>query len=555
MQLRLGVKRALSSAFAAALLFGASEAGANGRFPRSQHLYEYPSNSDRLLLAATYGLVSSDDGGKHWYYICETAFSFYPPPPDPGFTSDPLLQLTANESILAAAQLRITKSTDGACEWTKSFEEADTVVDDIAVAPSNKNIAVALIRFPRQTPAVSRVYETTNGGGTWAPIGMPITNIAFGYTIDVDPKDPNHIMVTGITTTDTVAESGVFVSSTNHGMTWASSPIPKTNIDKAPYIALVHPTDPNKVFVRTDEWVENDDGGYDARDALLYSKDGGKTWTELLRPIGLDGPGAKLYGFALSPDGNTVLAGYGDPVDGSGRTCDRTLTGVYKSSGADYSFGANPMPIYSDLVSCLTWTAKGIYVCATPDGAWPRISFASDISKLNSAGLTKIMDGDKFSGQPPCCAGRSVNACDWGDYCNRFGGCADGSIPATQPDASCPADAGGGGAGGSGPGDASTDRSMGDASTDRSTGGTGGTGGGTGGGAAGTGGSSGTGGATGGSGGATSGTGGSGGSDDSCKCRIGAPSQTRTSEKLTILVGLAAATAWRRSRRRDKKGA
>ena len=43
---------------------------------------------------------------------------------------------------------------------------------------------------------------------------------------------------------------------------------------------------------------------------LLYSADGGETWTELLH-AGAGEPttaGAKLLGFALSPDGSTVLA-------------------------------------------------------------------------------------------------------------------------------------------------------------------------------------------------------------------------------------------------------
>ena len=59
-----------------------------------------------------------------------------------------------------------------------------------------------------------------------------------------------------------------------------------------------------------------------ANDALLYSSDGGATWKELLRQ------NAKLLGFALSPDGTAILAGYGDPVE-SGYYVDSTVTGAY----------------------------------------------------------------------------------------------------------------------------------------------------------------------------------------------------------------------------------
>jgi hypothetical protein len=525
-------------------------------------LFEYPSNPDRLMLAATFGLVTSNDGGKSWYYICETAFSFYPPPPDPGFTADPLLALMADDTIVLGAEMRITKSTDAACGWTRSFDEPGKIIDDVAVAPSDRTIAVALVRTTTSSPAVSQVYETRDSGTTWRPIGSPITNIALGYTIDVDPKDPRHLMVTGITTYTPGGESGVFLNSTNGGMTWASSPIPKTNIDASPYIAAVHPMDGNKVFVRTHEWPENDVGGYDARDALLYTKDGGQTWTELLRPIGVEGAGGKLFGFALSPDGATVLAGYGDPVDGSGRIVDRTLTGVYKSTGPDYSFGATPMPIFSDLVTCLTWTAKGIYVCASPDGGVPYIAFANDINNVTKAGLAKIMEVDKMKGEPPCCAGRAVTACEWPSECLRFGACGDGGTPLPpgpdaavcmmMPEAGPDVDASR---------DADVDQSAGGAGGMAGASGMGGAGrAGSGGATAGGAGTSGSGGAgTSGSGGAATGgasgvgTGGTGGSD--CSCRTAATTRERSVGAVSLLLALVGAGGWRRSRRRRESAA
>ena len=531
MPIRSAVKCALTTALTVIIVSATREAGANGRFPRGQQFYEFPSDHDHLLLAATYGLVTSKDGGKNWHYICETAFSFFPPAD--GFPGDPLVGIMDDESLLLGAQSRVTKSIDAACDWTKSFEEAGAVVDDIAVAPSDRKTAVALVRFPTQMPIVSRVYRTVDRGASWTAIGSPITTLVVGYTIDVDPKDPAHFMVTGITTYDPTVESGIFLSSTNDGMTWASSPIPKTNVEAGPYIAAVHPTDPNKIFVRTDEWLENDVGGYDARDALLYSKDGGKTWTELLRLIGPDGPGGKLFGFALSPDGATVLAGYGDPIDGSGRTVDRTLTGVYKSSGPDYSFGTTPTPLFSDLVSCLSWTPNGIYVCASPDGGIPYISRANDISSLNAAGLTKVMEMDKMKGEPPCCAGRSVTTCDWPSVaCIRFKVCDDASIvPPPGPDAAvCMPEGGAGGR-------------AGDAGDDRSTGGA--SGGGMGG--AGMGGRAGAG-----TGGATGGT---GGGDDGCKCRMSATSHGPSPPALGVLLALAGVSGWRRWRPRQARAA
>jgi MYXO-CTERM domain-containing protein len=526
----------------------ASGARANGRFPRGEHVIEYPSDPNRLLLAATYGLLNTSDGGKNWYYVCESAFSLEPM--TPGYTGDPLLAVTADDSLLADVQSRITRSSDAACNWAKAFEESGKAVDDIAVAPSNRNIVVALVRTVA-TSAI-QVYESTDSGTTWAPIGTPLTTIKLGTTIDVDPKDPTHLMVTGLTDFTPDVDTGAFLNSTNHGMTWSSSPIPNTNIDRQPYIAAVHPTDSKKVFVRTDEWVEDvANSATLARDALFYTKDGGQTWSELLRATGSDGNGAKLFGFALSPDGSTVLAGYGDPVQGGGRNVNHDVMGVYKSSGADYSFGASPTPVFVESASCITWTAKGIYICGSPDGMTQYVAFANDVSKVTSTGLTKIMTLDKLKGEPPCCSGRAVTACDWNVDCMRFDACADGGT-SMQPDAGVcmmpePRPEGGAGAGGSA-GDAGPDR---DGSAGTGTGGAG-TGGSATGGASGsaTGGAGGS--STGGAGG--SGTGGAGGGDG-CNCRMAAPSSGRPLAALGLLLGLVGASGRRRSSRRPKRAA
>jgi hypothetical protein len=553
MQLRSKVNGAFTVAVAAVLVFTTSLARANGRFPRGEHLFEYPSNPDRLLLAATYGLVSTDDGGKNWYYICETGFSLYPPPAgmDPGYTGDPLLALTADESVVAGVQTRITRSPDRGCGWSTVLENPSLSIEDIAAAPSNRNIVVALVR--NLSTSTFQVHESSDGGLTWAPVGAALSQIVLGYTIDVDPKDPAHFMVTGVTSFAEGVDNGVFLDSTNRGMTWTVLPIPKTSISAPPYIAAVHPSDAKKIFLRTDEWVDDGFGARNANDALWYTKDGGQTWTELLRPKGVDGGGSKLYGFALSPDGMMALAGFGDPVEGGGLNVDRSSMGVYKSTGADFAFGTAPVPIMVESTTCLTWTSRGIYLCGSPDGMTSYIGFASDINNVSKAGITKIMQVNELKGEPPCCNGRAVTSCDWNAECIRFDACVDGATPATPDAAACMMpDAGrgdGGGTGGSAGGDAGGDRSL-DGSAGSGMGGAAGAaaGGSAGAGTAGASGSA-TGG-TGGSGGA--GTGGSGGGNDGCDCRA-SRSRGGSAQGLALLLGLAVAGARTRARRRQER--
>ena len=483
--------------------------------------------------------------------VSEPSFPRMPSTSNPGFTGDPLLQLAADEAIVASVEIRITRSTDHACGWTTSFQPTGQSIIDIAAAPSNRNNIVALVQA---SGGMMQVYESTDGGVKFDPLGTPLSMIKLGYTIDVDPKDPNHLMVTGVTGF-TDADPGVFLNSTNKGMTWTSLPIPKTGINAPPYIAAIHPTDPKKIFVRTDEWVDDGSGATFANDALMYTKDGGMTWSELLRPKGVDG-GGKLFGFAVSPDGSTLLAGYGDPVVGGGRNVSADILGVYKSSGADYSFGATPKAVYEEASSCITWTAKGIYVCGSPQGSASYIAFASDVNNVNSAGLKKIMELDKVKGEPPCCNGRAVMSCEWAVDCMRFQACVDGgsstvdagvcTMPeAGRPDSGTDASGGAAGAGAGGRGGSAGSGTAG--ASGATTAGAGGAGkdGGAGASTGGSGGSA-TGGAT------STGAGGTGGSETSCSCRTAGGSNGAGAPVMGVLFGLIGASGWRRSRRQRR---
>jgi hypothetical protein len=105
-----------------------------------------------------------------------------------------------------------------------------------------------------------------------------------------------------------------------------------------------------------------------------------------------------------------------------------------------------------DLVSCLTWTKNGIYICFSLDGRPQYISFAKD-ENFNASTLTKILTVADTQGVPQCCNGRSVTTCNWSSDCAPLGACADGGgngsggtgpVPFTASTCAAP-DAGGGG--------------------------------------------------------------------------------------------------------------
>jgi hypothetical protein len=442
---------------------------ANGRFPRAQRVIETPSHPEKLVIAATYGLLVTEDRGTNWSYVCDAAFTF-----QTQFASDVVLGLTANGSMLLGVQKSVTRSTDRGCDFTKVLEPpGSSSIDDFTMTATNRDEVLALFTTFENGKNTIRLQESKDGGQTWTVIGAPIPG-GLAYTIDVDPTNAQHIYVTAANLTLDPNEPALFITSSDRGASWSVATIPNTSLDSSPWIGAIHPRDGNKIFVRTDSWKKTSLSEDVAGDALLYSADGGKTWTELLRPGGADPevPGAKLLGFALSPDGSTVLAGYGDIVD-STRVVDPDgkWLGVYKSSAdGKYSFGADPAAptrLLSVPSTCLAWTNEGIYGCFAPPNEPHYLAFTKDAT-FAPASLTTLMKANEVGGPPRCCSGRAVSSCTWSNDCKVLGACD--STAADSGEGTC------GGAGGTSVDAGGTGGAGGAAGVNGTTGATGGSG-------------------------------------------------------------------------------
>src|SRR5256885_10290360 len=70
------------------------------RRPPKFTLFPYPTLfRSRLAIAATYGLVVTDDRGATWRQICEPAFALRT-----GYTGDPLFDVTAAGTMVVSVQ-------------------------------------------------------------------------------------------------------------------------------------------------------------------------------------------------------------------------------------------------------------------------------------------------------------------------------------------------------------------------------------------------------------------------------------------------------------------
>src|SRR5690242_9544521 len=57
------------------LLSGAARA--NGRYPLADQIVIDPGNPSHIVARSTFGLLDSDDGGKNFRWICETAIGYF----------------------------------------------------------------------------------------------------------------------------------------------------------------------------------------------------------------------------------------------------------------------------------------------------------------------------------------------------------------------------------------------------------------------------------------------------------------------------------------------
>jgi len=347
-----------------ALALVALPARANGRFPNAQQLREI--DDDTVVVVGTYGLLQTTNGGADFSYQCEAVLFGAPV----SATMDPLLEVLPDGAIVTGSRHGLTVSRDGGCrfEFEPSLPRnwAYFGLEPAAGAESGQVIDVCRRGGAADAPVLAlvtmldsagratehRIYQA-DAGGAFRPVGVPIpsTMMDFAFTIDVAPSDPERFYVTG-----TAANDPVFIASDDGGASYrASSPVfEDADSVLGAYIGAVSPADPDRVYLRVARRVATTDGLYARDDSLGVTRDGGTTFIEVLRA------GANLLGFALSPDGNTVLSGYGDP-----RT-DETVSspdavGIYAANADELSFGR----IVADIdVSCLRYGERGLYACA-----------------------------------------------------------------------------------------------------------------------------------------------------------------------------------------------
>lgn len=419
-----------SSVALATALACASPALANGRYPRAQQLLLDPSDENRLWLRATYGLLTSGDAGRSWSWICEQAAGYTSP-------EDPAVAVGGDGTFLSGAVEGLFMTTNHGCTWSQVDGFDRHIIDDLATASDRTRVfALANLVEPDGSYELT-VWRSDDSGHTFARLESAIASDRFGTTIDVAPSDPSRLYVTAVAGSKPVSADGSpsdplgrgLFASTDGGQSWVEHPIEGLSKGEQPYIAAVHPTNPDALFVRL-KGPEATTGFIESR--LLYSSDAGSTFREVFRAS------AELFGFALANNGNEVFVGLGNSRDELElRPVDPSALGIYRAAVPSFGFERG----LRGHVGCLLSSPAGLFACGNSASEHFELALSQDDGSTVSPVLALGHQVDLL-----VCSGKNTAAdtCrdTWPFVCPIVGACS------SKPDSGTPIAASGGDGGG-----------------------------------------------------------------------------------------------------------
>lgn len=306
---------------AAAILLRVSPAEANGRYPLADQIVIDPMNPSHIVARATFGLLDSDDGGKSFRWICETAIGYIG-------VEDPPIAVTADGSAVVVSSKGINVSADGGCTWARNAGLTGQWFGvDVTIVQARPHEALALLSNFSDGAYTVSIVKTINDGATWDEVVSTLGTSFLATTIEVAPSDPNRVYISGKVLP---GATNAIMRSDDGGRTFAQFPLPIPPADSI-FIGAVDARDPDVAYLRTN----SDEVG-----RVLVSKDGARSWNEIWQAPG------DVSGFALSADGSVVAVG-------------GSAVGVSVASTSDYAFRRTS----NAGVYCLTFWGERLLVC------------------------------------------------------------------------------------------------------------------------------------------------------------------------------------------------
>jgi len=240
-----------------------------------------------------------------------------------------------NVIYAGAASGGVIKSTDGGGSWTALFDDQPTLsIGALAIDPVNPDILYvgtgeANAGGGSVTYGGFGVSKTTDGGSTWASVGLEDTRY-IGRVV-VDPSDPDRVFVAAVGTLfSTNSDRGVY-RTTDGGSTWEQV---LAVSDSTGAIDLIqNPNDTDVLYAAMWERIRRPGSrSYGGSTSGVYrTTDGGDSWSLLTNGLPNSSPDVGRIGLALSEADPTIV--YAIFADDAGY-----FLGVYRSSNAGGSW-------------------------------------------------------------------------------------------------------------------------------------------------------------------------------------------------------------------------
>jgi hypothetical protein len=377
----------------ATAVFGVSTTAlANGRYPAASQIVVDPNDPKHVLVAATFGFLDSRDGGKTFNWLCESAVGVAG---EEGF--DIVLAVTGNGNTVLGLFNGIATTRDG-CTFQVAPELVNHVIGDITWRRSTPHQVVGFTLAGIVGGGfASQIVLSNDDGVTWSNVGPQLPTAYLPLTIDLAPSETNRMYLSA--RADRAKNfNSLLMRSDDGGVTFQSFDIPGTEQQRLAYIAAVHPTQPDRVYLRV---LDDKDGT--PITVIYMTADGGQTFQKIF--TGTD----QLFGFALSPDGTEIA--FGGPGDG---------LYVGAADGSNLARRSDVQP------TSLTWTLQGLYAAADSKLAGFSIGRSLD-SGATFEGLFKYQS---ICGQTAC-SSAATSACreQWEMIAPQLG------VTCTTPDA------------------------------------------------------------------------------------------------------------------------
>lgn len=365
-------------------LLAPERARANGTFPSVSQLVADPADADHLVLRTTFGLLVTRDRGSTWDWLCEAGAGYK--------DVEPPMAVLPGGVILLGVPGGLSRSDAAGCDFELA-EGIDADVYDLARVPSDADGAVAISGAGTD----AQLWRSADSGKTFAAVGAPISDF-IPATVDVAATDPAVIYASGLSGT-----TGAFLRSSDGGQSFTRLELPSTMSARRPFIAAVDPRSADTVYVRFD---------VQGSSPLAVTHDGGKSFVTPLTTT------VSLSGFALSPDGRTVVAS--NAYDGTFRASADTLEFEKVACGGP---------------TCLSFNEAGLFGCGDQSVDGFIVGRSDDLG----ATFQRLIDLTCVRGPAACDGGTSVGSlcpAAWPDVENQLGATAC-SPPEVQPSSGC----------------------------------------------------------------------------------------------------------------------